>query len=44
MHPKKSHLESLGEPLTASMTYTATEWDDFDWGRHSGMSDGAFED
>jgi hypothetical protein len=26
------------------MTYTATEWDDFDWGRHSGMSDGAFED
>ena len=44
MHPSKAHLESLGEPLTASMTYTATEWDDFDWGRHSGFSDGAFED
>ena len=44
MRPKQSHLESLGEPLTASMTYTATEWCDFDWGRHSGFADGAFED
>jgi hypothetical protein len=44
MHPSRAHLESLGEPLTASMTYTATEWCDFDWGRHSGFSDGGFED
>lgn len=44
MHPSRVHLESLGEPLTASMTYTALDWDDFDWGRHSGMQDGAFED
>jgi pyruvate ferredoxin oxidoreductase beta subunit len=44
MHPSRAHLESLGEPLTASMTYTATEWDDFDWGRHSGFADGGFED
>ena len=44
MHPQHPHLESLGEPLTASMTYTATEWDDFDWGRHSAFADGGFED
>ncbi len=44
MHPSRAHLESLGEPLTASMTCTALDRDDFDWGRHSGMSDGAFED
>ena len=36
---------AVSEPLTASMTYTATEWDDFDWGRpFAGMHDGAFED
>ncbi|HQH21937.1 MAG TPA: thiamine pyrophosphate-dependent enzyme, partial [Thermoleophilia bacterium] len=44
MRPRRAHLESLGEPLTASMTYTALEWDDFDWGRHSGFADGGFED
>ncbi len=42
--PAAASPRSLGEPLTASMTYTATEWCDFDWGRHSGFSDGGFED
>ena len=44
MHPTRPHLESLGEPLTASMSYTALEWDDLGWGRHSGFGDGGFED
>jgi hypothetical protein len=44
MHPSTAHFESLGEPLTARMTSTALEWDDFDWGRHSGIGDGALED
>jgi hypothetical protein len=26
------------------MTYTALDWDDFDWGRHAGVCDGGFED
>ena len=43
MHPNPAHLESLGEPLTASMTGTAIDWDA--WGAMaSAMSWGAIED
>ncbi|HZL65147.1 MAG TPA: hypothetical protein VFD50_09455 [Thermoleophilia bacterium] len=43
MHQPRLHTQSLGEPLTASMTSSAIEWDRWP-ALSSAMSWGAFDE